>query len=172
MRSKPELADVKVSAVENGASANSPVRSAGCSPGTHRPARRDLVDRDLRLGSRSSGVGDLAGSVARASSAVPRPSRIGPRRGAGAVELGGLEILPRRRQPIAPCVETSLIAGGCRLRNRDFLPPCFGAHRSVWVQTWVHQRAAPYNRTALVEQRREVMERWATFAYDTVNFST
>jgi len=29
-----------------------------------------------------------------------------------------------------------------------------------------------YNRTALIEQRREVMERWATFAYDTVNFST
>jgi hypothetical protein len=25
---------------------------------------------------------------------------------------------------------------------------------------------------ALIEQRREVMERWATFAYDTVNFST
>jgi integrase len=31
---------------------------------------------------------------------------------------------------------------------------------------------AAYNRTALVEQRREVMERWATFAYATVNFST
>lgn len=29
-----------------------------------------------------------------------------------------------------------------------------------------------YNRTALVGQRREVIERWATFAYVTVNFST
>jgi integrase len=28
------------------------------------------------------------------------------------------------------------------------------------------------NRTSMIEQRREVMERWATFAYDTVNFST
>ena len=31
---------------------------------------------------------------------------------------------------------------------------------------------APYNRTSMIEQRREVMERWATFAYATVNFST
>ena len=29
-----------------------------------------------------------------------------------------------------------------------------------------------YNRTRMVEQRREVMERWATFAYAIVNFST
>ena len=31
---------------------------------------------------------------------------------------------------------------------------------------------AAYNRTSMVEQRREVMERWATFAYAIVNFST
>jgi len=29
-----------------------------------------------------------------------------------------------------------------------------------------------HNRTSMVEQRREVMERWATFAYAIVNFST
>ena len=29
-----------------------------------------------------------------------------------------------------------------------------------------------YNRTRMVEQRREVMECWATFAYAIVNFST
>ena len=31
---------------------------------------------------------------------------------------------------------------------------------------------AAYNRTSMVEKRREVMERWTTFAYAIVNFST
>jgi hypothetical protein len=31
---------------------------------------------------------------------------------------------------------------------------------------------AAYNRTNIVERRREVMERWAAFYYATVNFST
>ena len=31
---------------------------------------------------------------------------------------------------------------------------------------------AAYNRPSMVEQRCEVMERWATFAYAIVNFST
>ena len=31
---------------------------------------------------------------------------------------------------------------------------------------------AAYNRTSMVEQRREVMERWAALAYAIVNFST
>ncbi len=31
---------------------------------------------------------------------------------------------------------------------------------------------AAYNRTRMVERRREVMERWAAFAYVTVNFAT
>jgi hypothetical protein len=31
---------------------------------------------------------------------------------------------------------------------------------------------AAYNRTSMVEQRREVMERWAALAYAIVNFTT
>jgi hypothetical protein len=54
----------------NGASANAPVWSAGCSPGTDHLARRDL-DRGLRLGSRSSGVGGLAGGAAGAIGRSP-----------------------------------------------------------------------------------------------------
>jgi len=31
---------------------------------------------------------------------------------------------------------------------------------------------AAYNRTSMVEQRREVMERWAALAYAIANFTT
>ena len=34
------------------------------------------------------------------------------------------------------------------------------------------QRKAAYNRTSMVEQRREVMERWAALAYAIVNITT
>ena len=51
-----------------------------------------------------------------------------------------------------------------------FRPPSSGPHlRVLWARPhWL----TPYNRTSMVEQRREVMERWAALAYAIVNFST
>jgi hypothetical protein len=54
-----ELVDVTLSTAEKWRLRQRAGRSAGCSRRTYHLTRRDL---DLRLGSRSSGVGDLAGS--------------------------------------------------------------------------------------------------------------
>jgi hypothetical protein len=72
---------------EKGASANAPALSVSCSPGAYYLPRRDR-DRDLQLGSRSSGVGGLAGGGAVHHGCLPSlPDRV--RRGARAIKPGG-----------------------------------------------------------------------------------
>ncbi len=44
--------------------------------------------------------------------------------------------------------------------------------RHPWAHAVKDKTEAAHNRMALAEQRQEVMERWASFCYGTVNFST
>jgi hypothetical protein len=85
-------------------------RTAQRRGGDHLP-RRDL-ERGRRLGSRSSGVGGLAGgggAGAIGPSFLPFPERL--RRGAGAVERGGIEILHQPLWAVTPVLISAELLG-------------------------------------------------------------
>ena len=71
--------------------------------------------------------------------------------------------------PSCPWTQNAgLIAWGFRSSFRDWCAEN-GVSRDLAEAALAHaikdKTEAAYNRTSMVEQRREVMERWATFAY-------
>jgi hypothetical protein len=120
----------------NGASANAPAWSGGCSPGADHLPRRDL-ERSLRLGSRSSGVGGQAGGVARVPAAdLPPFSRIACGEVAGRSN-GAISKISSARLPHLLWSKLGLLVCGICPRNQPWV--------RVWVQDWVQ---APLSRAS------------------------